>query len=312
MPIESKPQTDHADPRSRPFDRALLRSRRRRVAGAADQADFLLHRVGEDLADRLSIIKRAFPVAANIGAHHGVLSRRLRQVETVGMIVDVEAVDALANQCDGPLVIADEEALPFAAASLDLAVSALSLQLVNDLPGTLAQIRQALKPDGLLLAALLGGATLGELGEAWLIAEEEITGGASPRVAPAIDLRDLGGLLQRAGFALPVVDSERVTVAYASPLALMREIKAMGASNMLTQRRRAPVRRDVLARAAQIYEQRHARGDGRVLATFEIMTITAWAPDASQQKPLKPGSAAVRLAAALGTDELPTGEKPGG
>lgn len=295
-----------------PYDRGLLRARRRRAADFARAHDFLLQRVAEDLADRLSIIQRRFEVAANIGAHHGVLSQRLRSLKNVGWMIDMDSVGELLAACEGPRVLADEEALPFGAETLDLAVSGLALQHVNDLPGTLVQIRRALKPDGLLLASLLGGGTLAELGAAWLAAEAEITGGASPRVAPSIDLRDLGSLLQRAGFALPVVDSDVVQVAYASPLALMRDIKAMGASNVLTARRRTLTRRDVLARAAQIYQERHAREDGRVLATFEILTITAWAPDPSQQKPLKPGSAAMRLADALGTKERPAGDKAGG
>jgi NADH dehydrogenase [ubiquinone] 1 alpha subcomplex assembly factor 5 len=165
------------------------------------------------------------------------------------------------------------------------------------------QMRRALRPDGLLLAALLGGATLHELRDAWLTAEAEISGGASPRVAPFADVRDLGGLLQRAGFALPVVDSETVTVTYADPLSLMREIKAMGASNMLASRRRQPVTRGLVLRAAEIYTDRFGAADGRVPATFEIITLTAWAPDESQPKPLQPGSAQTRLADALGVKE---------
>lgn len=295
-----------SDEQMRPFDRALLMARRRRHAGSARDVAFLLERVAEDLAERLEIVQREFPVAANVGAHHGAASRRLRQVASVGTMVDVEPVAELLAQCEGPSVLADEEALPFADASLDLVVSALALHHVNDLPGTLVQIRRALKPDGLFLAGLLGGATLSELGEAWLIAESEITGGASPRVSPSIEVRDLGGLLQRAGFALPVVDSETIRVAYSSPIALMREIKAMGASNVLNARRRVPVRRDVLFRAAEIYAERHARADGKVIATFEVLSVTAWAPDPSQQKPLQPGSAKMRLADALGTTELST------
>lgn len=295
-----------------PFDRALLSHRRSRAAPAASDHDFLLARVADDLADRLELVKRSFALAANIGAHHGLLSRKLRQLPSVGVMIDIEPVGALLAACDGPRVAADEEALPFADASLDLVVSGLSLHHVNDLPGVLVQLRRALKPDGLLLASLLGGATLAELGEAWLVAEEEITGGVSPRIAPSIDLRDLGGLLQRAGFALPVVDSERLRVGYASPLHLMRDIKAMGASNALVARRRTPTRRDVLARACQIYQERYARPDGRIEATFEILTLTAWAPDPSQQRPLKPGSAAMRLADALGTNELKAGDKPRG
>jgi hypothetical protein len=165
------------------------------------------------------------------------------------------------------------------------------------------QIRRALKPDGLLLASLLGGETLKELRQAWLAAEAELTGGASPRVAPFADVRDLGALLQRAGFALPVVDSEVVTATYASPLALMREIKAMGASNMLAARRPHPMTRGLLSRATEIYTERFAGANGRVPATFEILTATAWAPDENQPKPLRPGLAQTRLAEALGTSE---------
>ncbi len=201
--------------------------------------------------------------------------------------------------------------MPFAPASLDLVVSGLALHHVNDLPGSLVQIRRALKPDGLFLAALLGGETLKELREAWLIAEDEVSGGASPRVAPFADVRDLGGLLQRAGFALPVADTDVVRVTYASPLDLMREIKAMGASNVLTARRRVPVTRTLLFRAAEVYAERFALADGRIPATFEIITLTAWVPHESQQKPLQPGSAKARLADALGVMEQGAGEKTG-
>jgi NADH dehydrogenase [ubiquinone] 1 alpha subcomplex assembly factor 5 len=285
------------------FDRGLLLGRRERHADGAPAHDFLLARVADDFAERLGLIKRRFPLAANIGAHHGLLSRRLAGVAGIEHIVNVERSLRLLRGCAGWRVAADEEALPFADASLDLAVSGLALHLVNDLPGALVQIRRALKPDGLLLAALLGGAALTELRQSWLAAEVEITGGASPRVAPFADMRDLGGLLQRAGFALPVVDSEMVTVTYASPLALMQEVRAMGASNMLIARRRHPVTRRLLMRAAEIYAERFAGPGARVPATFEILTLTAWAPDESQQKPLRPGSAKSRLADALGVPE---------
>ena len=203
--------------------------------------------------------------------------------------------------------------MPFADESFDLVVSGLALHFVNDLPGTLLQVRRALKPDGLLLAAMLGGTTLTELRTALLAAEEEIEGGASPRVAPFADVRDLGALLQRAGFALPVADSETVTVTYAHPLALMRELRAMGAANALLHRRRSPLRRATLARALEIYADRFGLANGRIPATFEIITLTAWAPHESQQKPLQPGSAKARLAEVLGTEEQPAGEsaKPG-
>jgi NADH dehydrogenase [ubiquinone] 1 alpha subcomplex assembly factor 5 len=286
------------------FDRALLARRRARVSASATQHDFLLARVADDLAERLAIVRRSFPLAVNLGAHHGLVSQAIQGIAGVERVIDVDATAAALLRGPARLrVVAEEDALPFAEASLDLVVSGLSLQLVNDLPGALVQIRRALKPDGLLLASLLGGATLKELREAWLAAEAEISGGASPRVAPFADVRDMGALLQRAGFALPVVDSETVTVTYANPLALMQEIKAMGGSNMLVARRRTPVKRSLLLRAAEIYAERFAGPDGRVPATFEILTLTAWAPDESQPKPLRPGSAQTRLADALGVSE---------
>jgi len=208
-------------------------------------------------------------------------------------------------------VVADEEALPFRDASLDLVVSALALQFVNDLPGTLIQIRRTLKPDGLLLAALIGGESLTELRVAFAEAEAEIEGGVSPRVVPFADLRDLGALLQRAGFALPVTDVDRVTVRYASPLALMHDLRRMGAGNVLTARRRTPLRRSTLLRVLEIYAERFADPDGRIRATFEIVWLSGWAPHESQQKPLRPGSAQTRLADALRAQEISAGEKAG-
>lgn len=208
-------------------------------------------------------------------------------------------------------VAADEEALPFADGSLDLIVSALALQSVNDLPGALAQIRRALKPDGLFLAALLGGETLTELRQSFAAAEAEIDGGVSPRVAPFADLRDLGALLQRAGFALPVVDTDRVTVRYATAFDLMRDLRGMGATNALTERRRVPMKRATLLRMASIYAERFGDPDGRLRASFDIVWLSGWAPHESQQQPLRPGSAKARLADALKTSELPAGEKAG-
>lgn len=287
------------------FDTALLRRRKDRCARAAggNLPDFLLARVADDIAERLEIVKRTFPVAACLGAYHGVLGRRIRALPSVGTVIDVESSERMLALCDGPRVQASGSTLAFADGALDLAVSGLSLQFVNDLPGTLVQIRRALKPDGLFLGSLLGGDTLKELREAWLIAESEIEGGTSPRVAPFADVRDLGGLLQRAGFALPVADAERLTVTYASPLALMHEIRAMGASNMLVARRRKPVTRRLLLRAVEVYARRFGLPNGRVPATFEILTLTAWVPHESQPKPLRPGSAKKRLADALGVPE---------
>jgi len=207
-------------------------------------------------------------------------------------------------------VVADEEALPFADGTLDLVVSGLSLQAVNDLPGVLVQVRRALKPDGLFLAALLGGDTLAELRQSFAVAESEHDGGVSPRVAPFPDLRDLGALLQRAGFALPVTDVDRITVRYATPLGLLHDLRRMGAANPLVERRRVPLRRATLMRAMAVYAARFADADGRVRASFEVIWLSGWSPHENQQKPLRPGSAKKRLADALGTTEIPTGEKP--
>ncbi len=288
------------------FDRPLLVRRRDRHAGQAASHDFLQHHVAEDLADRLSLIKRTFALAVNLGAQHGVLSRCLRGSSRIGLLIDAETSPRLLAACDGPRVLADEEMLPFRPRSLDLVVSGLSLHLVNDLPGALLQIQRALKPDGLFLGAMFGGATLTELRQAFLAAEAEIEGGVSPRIAPFADVRDLGGLLQRAGFALPVADSDVMTVAYAAVFDLMREIRAMGGGNVLHDRRRTFLRRRTLLRAIDIYAERFARADGRITATFEIVTLTGWAPDASQQQPSRPGSAKARLADALGVPEQPT------
>jgi SAM-dependent methyltransferase len=296
------------------FDRALLTLRRDRAARAwttASSADFLLTRASEDLLDRLSAIKRAFPLVVNVGAHHGDLGTALRASGRHDTVIDLDSARGPLALCKGLKAQADEEALPLKAGAVDAVLSALALQHVNDLPGTLAQIRQALRPDGLLLAALIGGETLTELRQAFVAAEAEMDGGASPRVAPFADGRDLGSLLQRAGFALPVVDSDRFSVAYATPLALMADLRAMGATNVMIERRRTPLRRATLLRACEIYAERFSRADGKVLATFEILTLTAWAPHESQQKPLRPGGASARLADALGTREQPSGEKPG-
>lgn len=288
------------------FDRRLLLARKARAARNAPPGgvpDFLLERVADDLLERLSIVRRDFPIGVSLGAWNGVLARRLRQLPNVGVLIDVDSSPAMLALCEGPRIAADEELLPFADGVLDLVVSGLSLHLVNDLPGALVQVRRCLKPDGLLLAAFLGGETLGELRQAWLQAEAEVAGGASPRVAPFADVREAGGLLQRAGFALPVADADVVRVTYPSALHLMRELKCMGASNMLAERSRRPVSRRLLMRAAEIHGERFAEKGGRVTATFEIITVTAWVPHESQQKPLRPGSASVRLADALGVAE---------
>lgn len=285
------------------FDRRLLRARQRR-ARTLGPATFLLDRVGEEMAERLSVVLRQFERAVDLGTPTDALRRLIGEGGKVGSIVAATSEGAAET-------IVDDEASPFADASLDLVVSALTLQFVNDLPGTLIQIRRALKADGLLLAAMIGGDSLNELREAFAAAESEVEGGISPRVAPFADIRDLGALLQRAGFALPVIDSDRLTVRYDNPLALMRDLRAMGATNILTERRRTPLKRATLQKMMEIYARRFADADGRLRATFEIVWLTGWAPHESQQKPLKPGSAARRLADALGAKEISTGEKAG-
>ena len=278
------------------FDRALGRSRLRRAL-AGGYPDFLLQRVAGDLDERLGAVLRQFDIAADLGTPLPV-ARPLLQGRAGRLWRLAEAPGA---PCD---LIGDLERLPFAAGSLDLAVSLLALQGVNDLPGALVQIRRALRPDGLLIACMLGGRTLQELRQALLEAESETTGGVSPRIAPFGDLRDLGGLLQRAGFALPVIDSEIVTVRYGDAFGLMRDLRAMGWANGLLARRRTPLRRETLLRAAAIYAERFADPDGRLRATFECVWLSGWAPHESQQKPLKPGSAKARLADALGVPEI--------
>jgi SAM-dependent methyltransferase len=297
------------------FDRQLLRARRARAA-ALGPATFLLERVAEDLTDRLAAVLRRFDCAVDLATPTDAVRRVLAASGKAGTVVAADAsfsrqVREHVTDDVGLAVAADEEALPFRDGALDLVVSALALQFVNDLPGTLIQIRRALKPDGLLLAALIGGETLSELREAFAAAEAEIEDGISPRVIPFADVREMGALLQRAGFALPVTDVDRLTVRYATPLALMHDLRRMGATNPLIERSRRPLGRATLRRMMEIYAERFAEPEGRIRATFEIVWLSGWAPHASQQKPLAPGSARQRLADALGTKEISAGEKAG-
>src|SRR5689334_5008061 len=286
------------------FDRLL--QRRRRSRAAASPANFLLEHVASELVDRLSVVLRRFDVGVDLGTPGDAVRMSLRRLGAVGTIV---GADVIARS--KPFVVADEEALPFRDSSLDLVVSGLALHFANDLPGVLAQIRRALKPDGLFLAALLGGDTLTELRQAFAEAETEIEGGVSPRVAPFADLRQLGALLQRAGFALPVIDVERVTVRYGSAFDLMHDLRRVGAANTLVARRRVPLRRMTLMQMADIYARRFADADGRIRTTFDIVWLSGWSPHPNQQQPLRPGSAKARLADALGTRETSTGETAG-
>jgi SAM-dependent methyltransferase len=264
------------------FDRALL-ARRQHRASSLGAATFLLDRVAGDMAERLSAVKRDFVNAADIWTPGEGLAS-LARFKSVARI----ALEGSA-----------QEVLPLEPASLDLALSALAFQAVNDLPGVLAQIRRALKPDGLLLAAMIGGDTLTELRQSFAAAEAECESGVSPRVAPFADLRDVGNLLQRAGLALPVTDVDRVVVRYDNAFALMQDLRRMGATNILVERRRTPTRRATMLRMAQIYGERFADPDRRIRATFDVIWLSGWAPHQSQQQPLRPGSAKASLAEAV-------------
>jgi SAM-dependent methyltransferase len=266
------------------FDRALLRVRQGR-AEKIGAATFLLDRVADDVAERLHAVLREFTNAADIGTTGDQVRNAL-----AGRASQLARVD---------LPDRESEPLPLAPESLDLAISVLALQFVNDLPGVLAQIRRALKPDGLLLAAMVGGDTLTELRQSFAAAEAELEGGISPRVAPFADLRDVGALLQRAGFALPVTDVDRIVVRYDDAFALMQDLRRMGATNVLVERRRAPTRRATLLRMVEIYSERFADPDGRIRATFDVIWLSGWAPHASQQQALQPGSAKASLAEAV-------------
>jgi SAM-dependent methyltransferase len=288
------------------FDRILHRRRLDRAASGFAAADFLQRRAALDLTERLEGIMRDFPRAVDLSARNGAFAHALADsdaAQRVGLLIEADLSPAMLAGRGGPRVVLDEERLPFAPSSLDLIVSTLGLHWTNDVVGALVQIHRALKPDGLFLGSFLGGSTLTELRQALTDAESEILGGAGSRVSPFADSRDAASLLQRAGFALPVADVDRVTVSYEHPLKLMADLRQMGETNVLADRHPHALTRTLLARASEIYAQRFSGPDGRVSATFEIVTLTGWAPHASQQQPLQPGSAKMRLADALGTVE---------
>jgi NADH dehydrogenase [ubiquinone] 1 alpha subcomplex assembly factor 5 len=297
------------------FDRAAVRRHRDRAAALRDGGgeDFLHREVAGRLVERLDEVRRNFAKVLELGCHRGALTGRLAGRPGIETLIAADlspACAALTAETNAHVLglAADEEALPFAAGAFDLVASNLALHWVNDLPGALIQIRRALKPDGLLLAAFLGGGTLAELREVLMTAELEVEGGASPRVSPFADVRDAGALLQRAGFALPVVDRDRITVTYESALALMADLRAMAESNAVAERLARFSRRETLMRAGALYQERFGDGDGRIAASFEVIYLTAWAPSAAQPKPLAPGSATASLADALDTDELDAGD----
>lgn len=290
------------------FDRRQVRRQRNRAARAFGDHDFLVRDVAERVADRLDDLNRTFPVCLDLGAHTGPFAAIVGRRGGIRQVVACDLSDAMLRQAGqgnrlAARVVADEEALPFAAASLDLTVSILSLHWVNDLPGALIQIRRALRPDGVFIGAMFGGDTLREFRHCLAEAEMEVTGGLSPRASPFADVRDAGGLLQRAGFALPVVDSDIIEVSYPDAFALMRDLRGMGETNAVLARPKTFTRRSVLFRAAARLHEGFSGPDGRIIAKFQILYLTGWAPDPGQQKPLRPGSATARLAGALDAEE---------
>ncbi len=295
------------------FDRRLHALRRARAVFSYSVYSFLKQAAAEDIALRLLAVNRKFERVLDLGAHDGTLGRTLsHDPQLAGRIGTIVSADLSPAFVSGPFgVVADEEALPFADGSFDLVVSALSLHWVNDLPGTLVQIRRALKPDGLFIGVALGGRTLTELRQALLAAEAEARGGAANRISPFMDVIDGAGLLQRAGFAMPVADNDARTVRYANPLRLLSDLKGMGETAALLDRGAPPLTRGILFQAMEIYSERFSDPDRRVRATFEFVTLSGWAPGPDQPKAKRPGSATVRLSDALGVKEQAAGEKAG-
>jgi len=292
------------------FNQQLLRKRLARAARSEDVDNFLMQRIAEDIASRLGLIKRDFQLYALFGETCDHMVAMLEDLPNLGEMISIVRIDAGAHAKHPGHIIATEEHLPLANESLNLAISPLTLQFANDLPGALIQIKRSLKPDGVFIAAFLGGDTLCELRDGLLSAEVDIMGGAAPRIHPRVDIRDLGSLLQRAGFALPVVDSDRITVTYRSVVHLMRDLRALGLTSVLTQGAGARLNRRILARLEEIYKERYPAAGNRIKATFEIIYLTGWAPHESQQMPLKPGSAKARLADALNTQEVSIFDDP--
>ncbi|MCP4933796.1 MAG: methyltransferase domain-containing protein [bacterium] len=287
------------------FDRILLRQRRERISATLADYDFLLQRAAIEMDERLDLVLRDFSMALDLGAGNGAMALKLLARTDVGHVLAGDhSLDLMRNLKGVERLICDEEKLPFGEASLNLVTSILSLHFVNDLPGALIQISRALKPDGLFMAAIPGGQTLIELRTAFMLAEEEIMAGVSPRVAPMADVKDYGGLLQRAGFALPVVDSDLVTVTYDSPLKLMHELRMMGAGNILCDRLKKPLSRSLLQRVVEIYERDYST-DKRINASFEIIYLSGWSPHESQRQPLAPGLGKTSLAGVFGACTLP-------
>lgn len=285
------------------FNRRLLQKRRDRAADHFAQYDFLMREAADRLADRLEDMARDFPLALDLGCHTGVLQSVLAGRGNIHRLIQTDVSPRMLEQAVGERVACDEEWLPFADESFDLVMSVWSLHWVNDLPGTLIQIRRILKPDGLFLCVIPGANSLFELRQSLAHSEAELVGGMSPRVAPFVEVRDAGALLQRAGFSLPVVDSEMLTVTYENALKLMHDLRGMGEGNHLQERQAAIPPRMFFAHMAQHYAQHFIDQDpARIVASFELLTMTAWSPHHSQQQPARRGSGTVNLEKFLQTD----------
>lgn len=295
-----------ADTIPRLFDtRAQRQNRTRAVKGYAD-FNFLKQEAAIRLADRVELVRRHFPLCLDFGAHDGSLTSILEPLQKTGCIIQADPAPDFAQLAasKGPAVVTDYTSLPFAPGQFDAVFSCLTLHWVDDLPGLLAQMRGLLKPDGMLLVSLFGGNSLHELRSALAAAETEIDGGLSPRTAPMADIRDVGALLGRAGLALPVADADRLTITYPNMFRLMADLRGMGEQNALIGRVRRPTSRRLFMRAAEIYQAEFGNADGTIPASFEIITLTGWAPHESQQKPLRPGAALTRLADGLDSTEF--------
>ena len=291
------------------FDLALLNLRRRRIAPEFDKFDFLLKWIIGDIENRLAAIKREFPTVLSLGSHQGMLGAICNDRPGTDIVIDQDSCIQFLKSAQGKKVNCNMEFVPFGKASLDLVLSAMTLQYVNDLPGTLIQLRQALKPDGLFIGTMFGSETLIELRECFMLAEEQVEGGVSPRVIPMTNVQECGALLQRAGFTLPVTDSDILKINYSEPENLLHDLRGMGLTNVLRHRRKTPLKRNTFRTMFEIYKSRYSNSAGKLVASFETLTMTGWAPHENQQQPKQPGSAQVRLADALGTDELSGGEK---
>lgn len=287
------------------FDYAQHRRNRTRSAATFGEFDFLKTEAALRLAERLELVRRDFALCLDFGCHDGLLTNHLKKTGKVGTVIQADATFEFAAMArvNGPAIVSEAEQLPFAPAMFDAVFSCLSLHWIDDLPGLLTQMRTLLKPDGLLLVSFLGGSTLNELRTSLAEAESELVGGISPRAALMADIRDVGGLLGRAGLALPVADADRLAINYPDLFRLMADLRGMGEQNALQQRIRKPTSRRLFLRAAQIYLERYGQPDGSIPASFEIITLTGWAPHESQQRPLRPGSASHRLADPLDTTE---------